>query len=186
MSVRLRLIRPDDLEMIRAWRMLPEITRYMYTDPAISPDDQRRWYGRISDSPTDRVWIIEQDDGLAIGLLSLSDIDWTNRRCCWAYYIAREEGRGRGLARILELGIASYVFETLKLNRLWCEVLAFNDRVVKLHELFGSKVEGVLRQHIVKHGVTHDVVRMAILREEWTAVKARFEIPNLKIEERAA
>ena len=35
MACRLRKIRQDDLENIREWRMLPEITRYMYTDPKI-------------------------------------------------------------------------------------------------------------------------------------------------------
>jgi RimJ/RimL family protein N-acetyltransferase len=71
------------------------------------------------------------------------------------------------------------------LDRLWCEVLAFNDRVVAIHEKFGSRVEGVLRQHIRKNGEVHDVVRMAVLSEEWPAIRERFRFDRIAIEEQA-
>lgn len=35
-NARCRLIKPDDLEMIMDWRMRPEITRYMNTDPKLT------------------------------------------------------------------------------------------------------------------------------------------------------
>lgn len=184
MACRLRNVREDDLEMVRKWRMLPEITRYMYTDPEITPDDQRRWFEHVSASPRDRVWIIELTEGdIPVGLMSLTDIDHTHRRACWAYYIADERARGKGLAKSLELNIYRYVFETLGFNRLWCEVLAFNDRVVSIHEKFGSAVEGVLRQHIRKGDEVHDVVRMAVLAENWPDIQDKFAFEAIAIED---
>ncbi|MEM8726023.1 MAG: UDP-4-amino-4,6-dideoxy-N-acetyl-beta-L-altrosamine N-acetyltransferase [Pseudomonadota bacterium] len=180
----MRNVREDDLEMVREWRMLPEITRYMYTDPEISPDDQRAWHAKITASPRDRVWIIELTDGdIPVGLMSLTDIDTTHRRACWAYYIAESRARGKGLAKSLELNIYAYVFEELGLSRLWCEVLAFNDRVVSIHEKFGSAVEGVLRQHIRKGDEVHDVVRMAVLAEDWPAIQEKFAFERIAIED---
>ncbi|MEM6474678.1 MAG: UDP-4-amino-4,6-dideoxy-N-acetyl-beta-L-altrosamine N-acetyltransferase [Pseudomonadota bacterium] len=182
----MRNIREDDLEMVRHWRMLPEITRYMYTDPEISEEDQRAWFATITASPSSRAWIIELTDGdIPVGLLSLTDIDETHRRACWAYYIADDRARGKGLAKSLELSIYRYVFEEMRFNRLWCEVLAFNDRVVSIHEKFGSKVEGVLRQHIQKNGEVHDVVRMAVLAEDWPAITEQFSFEPIAIEEQA-
>ena len=183
MGCRLRKIREDDLERVREWRMLPEITRYMYTDPQITPEMQRAWFERIAASPHDIVWIIELTDGdVPVGVLSLSDIDRTNRRACWAYYIASAEARGKGLAKTLELNIYRYVFEELELNRLWCEVFSSNDRVVALHERFGSKVEGVLREHIIKDDETYDVVRMAMLASDWPAIRDKYTYETIDIE----
>lgn len=172
MTCRLRRLARSDLEIVMHWRMLPDVTRYMYTDPQLTMEDQARWFERISQSERDRIWIIEIDNpGKPVGVLSLSDIDTVNQRCCWAYYIGSDIARGRGLGKLLECNIYDYVFERLGLNRLWCEVLSSNERVVALHERFGSKVEGVLRQHIRKNGEFLDVVRMAILKTDWVALK---------------
>ncbi len=194
MSYRLRLIRESDLDTVMRWRMLPEVTRYMYTDPQLTRESQRAWFDRIRDSQRDRVWIIESlpapatDEAspapapLALGVLSLSDIDRVNQRCAWAYYLGETTARGMGLAKTLELNVCEYVFETLGLTKLWCEVLSYNDRVVALHEKFGSKVEGVLRQHICKNGEFHDVVRMGLLRSDWLAQRGQWNYTRIDIE----
>ena len=41
MSVTLRKIRESDLETIMNWRMDPEITRYMNTDPRLTLEGQK-------------------------------------------------------------------------------------------------------------------------------------------------
>lgn len=184
MPVRLRKVLQGDLEKVRHWRMKPEVTSYMYSDPVITPESQLAWYERISASSADRIWIIQLTDGdIDVGLLSLSDIDAVHQRCCWAYYIAEDAARGKGLAKCLECNIYDHVFLELGLNRIWCEVLSFNDRVVKLHELFGCKVEGVLRAHVIKGETKHDVVRMAILRDEWLERRDQFTYARIEIEQ---
>jgi UDP-4-amino-4,6-dideoxy-N-acetyl-beta-L-altrosamine N-acetyltransferase len=164
------------------WRMEPDVTRYMYTDPQLTIQDQQCWFDRISVSDRDRLWIIELDSGRPVGLLTLSDIDQANRRCAWAYYLGDPDTRGRGLAKTLECNIYDYVFDRLGFHRLWCEVLSSNARVVALHERFGSRVEGVLRQHILKNGVYLDVVRLAILRPEWLATRTALNYSVIDIE----
>lgn len=187
MSCRLRLLRESDLETVMRWRMKPEVSQYMYTDPVLTIDGQRRWYDRIRASDRDRVWIIELTDGdRAVGLLSLSEIDRVNSRCSWAYYLGETDVRGAGLARALEMAVYGHVFDTLGLNKLCCEVLASNERVVALHEKFGSRVEGVARQHIRKNGVFLDVVRMGMLAADWPAVRERFKPSAMPIEDPTA
>jgi hypothetical protein len=43
-------------------------------------------------------------------------------------------------------------------------------------------VEGRLRQHICKNGQYHDVIRMAMLRSDWPAVRERFHPTPVEIE----
>lgn len=182
MTASLRLITEDDLERVRHWRMQPDITRYMYTDPVITADSQLRWFEYVSQSSKDIVWIIVLADGTPVGVLSLSDIDHLNSRCVWAYYIADPAGQGKGLAKPLECNIADFVFETLGLQKLWCEVFSTNERVIALHEKFGSKVEGVFRQHIRKGDDIFDVVRMGLLRDDWLAIRPLLKYTAMPIE----
>lgn len=182
MEVKLIKLREEDLDMIAKWRMLPEITKYMYTDPIITPESQKEWFKSIEMDSSVRYWIIIVDD-IKVGLISLNDIDYVNKRCYWGYYIADQSARGKGLARILECNIYDYAFFNLKLNKFCSEVLGFNERVVSIHEKFGSKVEGVLKQHIYKNGAFHDVVCMGITRDEWIRTRSQFVYDKIAIEE---
>ena len=182
MALALRLMGEDDLERVRAWRMLPDVTRYMYTDPVISVEDQRAWFARVRASLTEIVWVITLGDLGPVGVLSLNEIDRVNKSCVWAYYLGEDSARGKGLAKPLECNVADFVFDRLELEKLCCEVFATNDRVVKLHERFGSKVEGVLREHIRKGGEVHDVVRMGLLRRDWEERKAGLHYSPIAME----
>lgn len=182
MNIILRNIQEADLEKIMNWRMLPEVTKYMYTDPELTIEDQKRWYKRISLDKNCKYWII-QVNNIDIGLMCLTEIDEKNSRCGWAYYIADTSFRGKGLAGILECNIYDYVFYELKLNKLWCEVLAFNEKVIYIHKKFGSEIEGVLRQHIYKNGQFYDVVIMAILKEKWDNIRKKYDYEKINIEE---
>jgi UDP-4-amino-4,6-dideoxy-N-acetyl-beta-L-altrosamine N-acetyltransferase len=182
MGINLRKVSENDLLKIMEWRMLPEVTKYMYTDPILTIEDQISWFKKIIDSKESIYWIIQKDHSIDVGLLSLNHIDNHSKQCSWAYYIAENEARGMGLAKTLECNIYDYVFETLNLNKLWCEVFTFNDRVIKLHEIFGSKIEGEFRDHVFKNGEYHNIVRMAILKSEWFESKSRFSYYKMQIE----
>ncbi len=182
MRVIFRKIKETDLLMIMNWRMMPEVTKYMYTDPKLDIENQRIWYDHILEDNTCKYWII-QVDGVDIGIINLVDIDKRNKRCSWAYYIADISFRGRGLARILEYNIYDYVFEKLKLNKLWCEVFAFNEKVIANHKKYGSEIEGILKEHIYKNGEFFDIVRMGIIKDKWSNIKNEIQYEKAIIED---
>jgi hypothetical protein len=163
------------------WRMKPEITKYMYTDPELTIEKQRRWYEKINNDPSVRYWIIEYD-GIAIGLLNITEIDLVNRRCFWGYYIGDDRFRGKGIAKTLECNLYDYVFYKLGLHKLCMEVLSFNEKVVKLHQKFGSEIEGIFKEHIYKNGQFFDVVRMAVLKRKWDRIRSQYDYDKIDIE----
>lgn len=184
MSITLRKIHEDDLELIMYWRMSPEVTNYMYTDPVLTIEDQIKWYKKVMENKEyEKYWIINLDRSIDLGLMSINHIDYQNKHASWAYYIASTEARGKGLGRVLECNIYDYVFDHLNLNKLWCEVFEFNDKVIKIHEKFGSKIEGKFYDHIYKNGTFYNVVRMAILKREWDKIKIEQQYDLLKIED---
>ena len=182
MHLRFRTITTDDLSMILTWRTDPGITQYMYTDVEYDLEKQRQWFRGISSDSRRLDWIINVD-GEDVGLVSILRIDPVHQRCEWAYYLASPSVRGKGVGKNVELNVLAYVFETLKLNKLCCEVFAFNELVIKIHEKYGSRVEGNRRQHILKNGQFHDVVEMGILRSEWESnIKERIPFVRADID----
>lgn len=181
MAIELRKILKGDLKEISKWRMMPEVSKYMYTDPVLTMDDQLKWYKKINNDKSSMYWKIIIDDD-AIGVLSLNNIDYTNKRCSWAYYIGNTSYRGRGIATTLECNIYNYVFNKLNLNKLCCEVFEFNGKVISIHEKFGSEVEGILKEHIIKNDKRYNVVVMGILKSKWDKIEKNYKYNSIFIE----
>ena len=174
----LRNVRLDDMDMIREWRNLPKVADYMYTDHVISPEEHSAWFSRVLKDPAYKYWIIVCD-GEDVGLVNLYDVDQENRRCYWAFYIVSANVRGKGVGSYAEYTVLNYVFDELKFEKLCCEVLSFNEGVVEMHRRFGFMQEGLFRKHILKRGAFNDVVCLAILKEEWEALRPQLE-PRLR------
>lgn len=169
-DVKLRLAGPQDSERMLAWRNLPEIRRWMYTDHVISQAEHERWFAGALENQTRRYWIIELD-GAPVGLANLADIDLGQRRAAWAYYLADPSVRGRGVGAFVEYFVIEHVFRELGLGKLWCEVLVENEAVWKMHEAFGFQREALFREHVWKDGVPSDVVGLGLLARDWAAVR---------------
>ena len=168
--ISLRDIVPGDRDMILSWRNLPEIRKYMYTDHLITLEEHEAWFQRIMNDPTSTYWIIVCDSE-DVGLVNLYSIDRRHHRSYWAFYIVSPNVRGKGVGTFAEYFVLRHVFDELNLNKLCCEVLDFNQGVVRMHKSFGFVQEGLLRKHVFKGGKAHDVVCLGMLREEWEATK---------------
>ena len=174
MSVRLRLLDPNDSARVLAWRNSPEVSAYMYSDHKIGRDEHDRWFSGALTASDRRYWVVDMD-GAPVGLANLARIDPTARRCDWAYYLGEASTRGQGLGSRIEYMVLRHVFETLRLNKLCCEVLLDNEAVWKLHESFGFVREAMLRQHVFKDGRFRDVVGLGMLASDWAANRPAIE-----------
>lgn len=182
MDIRLRKVHEEDLEKIMNWRMKPSVTKYMYTDPKLTLEDQKEWFKKISADESCRYWIIEVD-GVPIGLLGLIAIEPKHQRCSWVWYIGEDGYRGKGIAKKIQLNLYDYVFYTMGFNRLYSDILSFNTHeITNVHEAVGYVVEGVLKQHVLKNGQYLDVVMMGITKDRWEEIKGDFDYPKIEFE----
>jgi UDP-4-amino-4,6-dideoxy-N-acetyl-beta-L-altrosamine N-acetyltransferase len=182
MQLKLVRLKEEHLEQVRLWRMKPEVSEYMYTSPDISSEEQKQWYRDIKNDQTKKHWIIEVD-GEWVGLVNLYNIDLINKRAYWAYYLGETSVKGKGIGTQVELNILQYVFDKMGLNKLCCEIFTSNEKVIKLHEKFGSNIEGTLRNHIYKDGKFHDIVTMGMMKSDWGKIKGQFQIEKALIED---
>jgi UDP-4-amino-4,6-dideoxy-N-acetyl-beta-L-altrosamine N-acetyltransferase len=170
----LRLVDATDKGMILRWRNLPEVAPYMYSDHVITSEEHDRWFACALDDPASWYRIITLDSE-PVGLVSMTKIDAEARRCSWAFYLAAASVRGRGVGSWVEYHVIQTAFGEMELEKLCCEVLTMNDAVVAMHESFGFRREGYLRQHIRRQGQAHDVVVLALLRSEWEVLQPSVE-----------
>ena len=102
-SVALKPLAEADRDRLLAWRNLPEIARWMYSDHVIGADEHARWFAGALADPGRRYWIITVD-GEPVGLANLYDIDRQLGRAAWAYYLADPGVRERASAATSNTG----------------------------------------------------------------------------------
>jgi UDP-4-amino-4,6-dideoxy-N-acetyl-beta-L-altrosamine N-acetyltransferase len=156
----------DDIELVRSWRNSPDVAKYMYTESQITVEQQQKWFTSIKDDLSVKYWIIQYNNA-PIGVASLYGINQSLSSCYWAFYLGDASIQGAGIGSKVEFNVIDYVFDAIKLNKLRCEVITFNDKVISMHEKFGFRREAYYRQHVKKDGRWQDVVGLAMLRSEW-------------------
>jgi acyl dehydratase len=67
----------------------------------------------------------------------------------------------------MEIAALDYAFNELELQKLSCEVISSNHKVIRFHRKFGFEVEGVFRSHHWMDNAYFDVYRLAITRKNW-------------------
>ena len=167
-------IQAEDLEIVRKWRNSAEVSQYMYTENFITKEQQEKWFKKVQKDDTSKYWMIKFEDE-KLGVANIVDIDRRNSKCNWGFYLGNSNIRGKGIGAKVEFNVLKYVFEELKLNKLCGEVFSFNEKVVKMHEKFGFRREGFLRNHIYKNDKFHDIVVIGLLSSEWDQIKNSVE-----------
>ena len=161
----LRKLEKSDLEMVLNWRNSERIRANMYTDHIITIEEHLAWYERVKKDQTVDYLICEYKN-IPIGLVNFTNIDRTNNKCYWGFYLGDINAPlGSGIA--MEFIALEYAFKILKIRKLCCEVLLFNNKVVKLHKKFSFQEEGILKQHIYKNNAYNDVICLALFKDIW-------------------
>lgn len=117
-----------------------------------------------------------------VGWVSVSEIDHSNQSACfYGIFIGDNEYRdGRAWIESY-LFVYEYVFEKLNLNRLYGSNLEEQKASYCMGLAMYEKLEGIARQAIFKDGRFHNVVYMAILRDEYLAHKRDGDFETKKI-----
>lgn len=170
MSVTLRDIREEDLERIMKWRMMPDITRYMNTDPKLTPEGQRAWFASVRNNPDVRYWMI-QVDGEAAGVIDLTGLTRQDGILGWAYYMGEKRLRSIQTALALEMSLYDHALLELGKQAVYSDVFTLNAGVITLHRLCGCEVVEEKKNAVSKNGVSYDVTYLRMTAENWRIVR---------------
>jgi [ribosomal protein S5]-alanine N-acetyltransferase len=115
-------------------------------------------------------WTYVLDGGGPAGWMTLYNFNSRNRSAEFGYGLTPAM-RGRGFGkRLLEAGFDLF-FETMDLNKLYCQTVSFNGPSVRALESLGLTREAVLRAHHELDGRLHDDYVYSLLRAEWLSRK---------------
>ena len=169
-------LRAGSLEAFRKWRNQPDLRRYFREFREISPEMQESWFkNRAMGNPNQfdfEIRAVIADDMHEcetfplIGHASLNYVSWTNRTAEFGIYVGDNKYRGGGYGSDALRALISYGFQSLNLNRIWCEVFSNND-AVDVYRRIGFKDEGCLRSHHFDEGKYWDSQMLGLLRDEW-------------------
>ena len=176
---KLRVIKNDELELMRSWRNQPDVRLNMYTSHLISVDEHLLWWERIKVA-NDQQYFMYERNARPLGIVAFNSINQSDRHSLWAFYTSPSAPMGTG--SYMEFLALEYAFVNLQLHKLSSGVLAFNAAVIKLHLKFGFKEEGILRAQHNHAGKYVDVCRLGILADEWQEKRQAMGIKLKKLE----
>ena len=182
MSITLREIRETDLEQIMLWRMDPDITRYMNTNPKLTLEGQKKWLASISANEDVRYWVIEID-GEPAGVINLTGLTNSAGDLGWAYYVGEKRLRSMKVALSLEMSMYDYVFDVLGKHAVYSDVFTLNKGVIVLHQLCGCEIVEEKKQHVCKEEVWYDVTFMRMTDTLWESARVgkKYERINFEV-----
>lgn len=170
MSIQLRKIKEQDLEKIMTWRMSPEVTTFMNTNPILTFEGQKKWLEKISKDSDVKYWLIVVD-GMPAGVINLTGLSKKDGVIGWAYYIGEKKLRSMKLALSLEMSLYDYIFDILNKNALIGDVFTLNKGVIQLHLLCGSSIIEEKKNYVYKDGIYYDVTFMEMTKEHWSEIR---------------
>lgn len=166
--VTLRAMTKDDLKMICDMFNDPEIENLVvgWSFP-LSYEQQEKWFENNMNDQKNFRFVIETPEDGAVGIATLTDIDWKNRCADHGIKLAKKERRSKGIGTDTVMSIMRYAFDELGLHRLEGSWFDSNVASKGLYTKCGWKEEGVKREYVYKHGEWRDLTIVGILESDY-------------------
>ena len=172
-KIKLALLTSLDIQLqlkVREIRNEENVRKWMYTDNIIDVDEHLNWINQLKHDDRQIVFVVLDEIDALLGLVSVNALNLRHKTTDWAYYLTSSERRGLGSA--IEFSFINFIFNTLGIEKLNCEVIEGNDAVVKMHKKFLFKEEGFRRSNISKNGARMGVHFLGLTNEDWLEGKA--------------
>ena len=166
--VTLRQMTQGDLQMICDMFNDPDLENLVvgWAFP-LSIEQQKQWFEKnMGDQRNFRFVIVAPEDG-PVGIATLTDIDWKNRRATHGIKLANKKCRAKGVGTDAVMAIMRYAFDELGLHRLDGSWFDFNEASKALYMKCGWHAEGVKREYIYKRGEWRDLTMAGILESDY-------------------
>jgi RimJ/RimL family protein N-acetyltransferase len=170
-SVALRARSDEDADVL--FRIAADLETWEERSPdAPAPLSRAAYEARVarrdSDGDSGDVRFVIDADGVAVGSISLFDVDHLARHAeVGIALVAEARGKGIGTAAIAQ--IVEFAFVRGNLRRLHLQLIASNVGALRAYEKAGFLIEGRQREHAWVRGRYEDIIVMGLLRSEWRA-----------------
>lgn len=165
----LRAIEEKDFELLFDMVNSPEIELQSGLGCyPLNSTEQREWMRNFHNNDKCLRLVVELTNGKAVGLVTLSDIDFKNGTAFLHYKVTpKTEDRIKGDMYDAVYGLLRYAFMSMRLNCVEGSIRADNIMSLKLAKKLGFKEEGLMRKRIYSEGEYHDIIPISVLKDEF-------------------
>jgi RimJ/RimL family protein N-acetyltransferase len=169
--VELSALTRADAGTIASWHQDAEYMRFQDTSPAHPiGEDQVLEYMVENRKQKDHMpfAIRSMVDAVLVGVAEIEDINWHHGNAWLSISLGKgywNQGLGTEALRLL----IRFAFQELNLHRLQLTVFEYNERAQTVYRNVGFKVEGCMREWILRDGRRYDMLQMGLLASEWRA-----------------
>jgi RimJ/RimL family protein N-acetyltransferase len=172
-NILLRAIEVEDLEILHAWGNDPDLQHSMgiIRFPS-SKEFHRRWFDKVTCDESSQRWIIQTTSGKIIGLSSIINIDWRNRRAWHGIMIGDKESQNSFYGVDSVFTTMKYAFEELNFERLDGGVIEYNEKSKNLYcsKILGWEIEGVRKNYFFHNGRYWNEIMIGITRKRFIEI----------------
>jgi len=152
--------------LVREWRNLPEIRRWMWTQHIITEEEHQKWLDNLKTDES-QVWFVIYANSKPVGLIGVKGMDLHHR-------VAREKAfyivGCKGIAVEVEKMFLDIMFNIYPIDKIGLSYIDGNI-IEHVHNKTGFIREGILRNHAILDGKPADVIVMGITRKKWEDMK---------------
>jgi diamine N-acetyltransferase len=168
-GVRLRPLALEDAGLTLLWR-LGDRTAFLQQG-AQTETEQRAWIASHINVAGEFNFIVEYQ-GAPVGMVALHSMSHTNRSTVMGRLLIGEAARV-GSAPVFfetELLLCDFVFDELKMHKVYGEIMEDNVGMVRARMYLGYKQDGVLRDHYFLRGAFRNAIAVSLLEDEYWSV----------------
>jgi RimJ/RimL family protein N-acetyltransferase len=163
----LRPVEESDLPLLTKWINDREVTRFLKARMPQMYSGEKKWFDKLEGDKDNVVLVITTLEGKPIGVMGVHKIRWVDGVATTGAFIGEKSYWGKGYGTDAKMQVLNFCFNTLNLRKINSKVYSFNSRSLAYSKHCGYKQEGVLKSERYGDGKYHDVVLLALFRENW-------------------
>lgn len=168
--MKLRRLEEKDADGMLEWMQDPEIQKVFRFNAEEADKEAVLSFireAKISlDAGENIHYAISDDNDEYLGTISLKNVDLVNKNAEYAISL-RRMAQGKGIASKATYEILRIAFEQYHLEKVYLNVLADNQKAIRLYEKCGFIYEGEFRKHLFLRGEYKTLKWYSMLKEEW-------------------
>lgn len=159
----LKQLKETDLHQVLEWRNHDHIRKWMTNTHLIAYEDHYNWFVKNNADENKLFYVFEYQEQ-AEGYVSLQKIAHSD--CFeWGFYVRPESQKGMGT--LLGEAVLDLAFQKLNIQKVFGQVLGFNEKSIHFHQKLGFKLEGRLRNQFQDERGIYDIFQFGLLQTEW-------------------
>jgi UDP-4-amino-4,6-dideoxy-N-acetyl-beta-L-altrosamine N-acetyltransferase len=163
----------ESLEVLE-WRNHPDIRQWMFSTNIINNKEHLSFIKSLTNNKKNYYWkVLYKKKG--VGAINFINFDYNNMHSSWGFFLSPSM-LGSGLGLVLEYIFINFAFEKVNLHCLRGEILENNIKTIKLHDYFGFKRDGIIRDYLfdpTTHSGTNLILN-SMTKEEWLLKKGDY------------